>query len=108
MPKVITIYLTDEEAKEIERLCEEKGIARYTLIKIAIRELCAGSIPSVHTSLETSHKTKNPFNPAGVPSGFTAYLKEARYECASCHFPLVKVEGLKSCPLCGGTKYKEV
>ena len=41
MGKVTSIYLTDEEAAELERFCEETLCTQYSAIKTALRGLYA-------------------------------------------------------------------
>jgi hypothetical protein len=39
--KVTSIYLTDEEASELKRFCEENQCTQYSAIKTGLRELIA-------------------------------------------------------------------
>ncbi|MCW4037875.1 MAG: hypothetical protein NWF13_03970 [Candidatus Bathyarchaeota archaeon] len=41
MGKVTSIYLTDEEASELKRFCEENQCTQYSAIKTGLRELLA-------------------------------------------------------------------
>jgi len=39
MAKITSIYLTDEEASELKRFCDENQCTQYSAIKMALREL---------------------------------------------------------------------
>ncbi len=39
MGKIVTIYLTDEEAKSLTRFCEENSCSQYSAIKTGLRDL---------------------------------------------------------------------
>ncbi len=39
MGRITSIYLSDEEAKQLKRLCEDNQCTQYSALKAAIREL---------------------------------------------------------------------
>ena len=39
MGKITSIYLTDEEHKELEKFCEENQCTQYSALKTALKEL---------------------------------------------------------------------
>jgi len=39
MGKITSIYLTDKEASELKRFCDENQCTQYSAIKMALREL---------------------------------------------------------------------
>ena len=39
MGKITSIYLTDEESKELQKFCEENQCTQYNALKTALREL---------------------------------------------------------------------
>lgn len=125
LPKVVTIYLTDAETEEIERLCEEMGVVRYKLIKMAIREFCASASGSPSGCAPTVEPSSRPNNRATfsdernrenlpVPRprsvGYAELIdavKGIKGVCGKCGFPILDVS-LDSCPKCGHTKYKRL
>jgi len=40
MAKVVSVYLSTEEAKELDRLCEEFSVTPYKLLRLAFQALC--------------------------------------------------------------------
>jgi len=39
MGKIVTVYLTDEEAKELKQFCEENQCTQYSAMKTALKEI---------------------------------------------------------------------
>ena len=44
MGKITSIYLTDGEAKKLEKFCEENQCTQYSVLKTAVRELLSKPI----------------------------------------------------------------
>ena len=101
MVKRLQCFLTDSEAFDMEKAKEKLEVTSdYAFVKLAVSELCAKCNGVELSEVEGAKRSSL--------SSFKQYLRNARYVCASCGFPLVRVEGLRSCPACGHTKYKEV
>ena len=62
MGKITSIYLTDEEAKQLEKFCEKNQCTQYSALKTALRELLSTSIkeekPSTLEEEETSPESE--------------------------------------------------
>jgi len=39
MGKIVTVYLTDEEASELKQFCEENQCSQYSVMKTALKEI---------------------------------------------------------------------
>ena len=101
MVKRLQCFLSDKEAFEMEKAKEKLEVTSdYAFVKLAIAELCVKCNGGELSEVEGAKRSSL--------SSFKQYLERARYVCGHCGFPLVRVEGLRSCPACGHTKYKEV
>ena len=57
MGKITSIYLTDEEAKQLEKFCEENQCTQYSALKTALRELLSTPIKEEKTSTLEERET---------------------------------------------------
>ena len=55
--KMVSIYLTDKEADDLKRFCEDHNCTQYSAVKTAIRELLLRSIKG--TSEESNGNLSN-------------------------------------------------
>ena len=55
--KMVSIYLTDKEADDLKRFCEDNNCTQYSAVKTAIRELLVRSING--TSEESNGNQSN-------------------------------------------------
>jgi len=53
MGKIVTVYLTDEEASELKKFCEENQCSQYSVMKTALKEILFK--PMKETSEEPSY-----------------------------------------------------
>ena len=44
MAKIVTIYLSDEEARELKTFCEENTCTQYSALKTAVKQLLFKSV----------------------------------------------------------------
>ena len=44
MGKIVTIYLSDAEARDLENFCDENRCSQYSALKIAVKELLSKPI----------------------------------------------------------------
>ena len=101
MVKRIQCFLSDSEAFEMEKAKEKvEATSDYAFVKLAIADFCARCNGGEPSEVEGAKRS--------TLSSFKKYLERARYLCARCGFPLVRIDALRSCPACGHTKYKEV
>ena len=57
MGKITSIYLTDEEAKRLEKFCDENQCTQYSALKIALQELISKPLKESKKE-ETSSKDR--------------------------------------------------
>ena len=56
MGKITSIYLTDGEAKQLEKFCEENQCTQYSALKAALRELLIKPVIKIEESNPTSEE----------------------------------------------------
>lgn len=56
----MTIYLSDEEAKELEKFCSQNNCSRYSTLKLALRELMTKSTKEEEKPAEREEKGFEP------------------------------------------------
>ena len=62
MGKITSIYLTDEEATELKKFCDENQCTKYSALKTALRELLSKpikeetTVPQEKASCPTEHE----------------------------------------------------
>lgn len=91
MGKMISVYLTDEEAKQLQKFCQDNQCTQYSTVKTAIRELTTRSVPEVTNKAEVSQaKTQHgeqwnkaegnqPQKPLSILARLTRSSSSARY-----------------------------
>ena len=57
MGKITSIYLTDGEAKQLEKFCEENQCTQYSALKTALRELLSTPIKEEESSTLEERET---------------------------------------------------
>lgn len=57
MGKITSIYLTENEAKQLEKFCEENQCTQYSALKTALRELLLTPIEEEETSIVEERDT---------------------------------------------------
>ena len=57
MGKITSIYLTENEAKQLEKFCEENQCTQYSALKTALRELLSTPIKEEETSTLEERET---------------------------------------------------
>ena len=55
MGKITSIYLTDEEAAELKRFCEENQCTQYSALKTAMRELVSRHLNEIEKPEDGIH-----------------------------------------------------
>ena len=59
MGKMTSIYLTDEEASDLETYCEENQCSQYSVLKIALREfLYNANVESLEENVEQEENSE--------------------------------------------------
>ena len=57
MGKITSIYLTEEEAMQLEKFCEENQCTQYSALKTALREMVSRPIKEEETSTVEERET---------------------------------------------------
>ena len=66
--KIVTIYLSDEEAKELKEFCDENQCTQYSALKTAVKQLLSRP---VQTGMEADQEIiKEPYD-VQIPEGAT-------------------------------------
>lgn len=60
MGKITSIYLTDEEAAELKKFCEENRCTQYSAFKAALRELISKPFNETEESSSTIEGVETP------------------------------------------------
>lgn len=56
MGKVVTIYLSDEEASDLKGFCDENQCTQYSALKTAVKQLLYRPVESVHEDMRALFK----------------------------------------------------
>lgn len=56
MGKIVTIYLSDEEARDLKEFCEENRCTQYSVLKTALRDILYKPVKLAIEEEPTSHE----------------------------------------------------